>query len=145
MEQALAICGGMLPIAPATPYCLLANVEGDDHTLGLSLLELCAREAGWATRWLGAPTTAELLVSAIGDLKPAVVAVSASRFSRDSDAMADHAAKIARACKDTGSFLVFCGKGAWPRRPKYGNRLTSCGEFVTVLRLAAGDSESAPN
>ena len=145
LEQALAICGGMLPIPPATPYCLLANVEGDDHALGLSLLELSAREAGWATRWLGAATSTAILTNAIGDLRPAVVAVSASGFSDDAPAMAAHAAKISKASKDNGSLLAFGGNGAWPRRPSYGERLTSCGEFVAILRLAAGNAEPGPD
>jgi excisionase family DNA binding protein len=145
LEQTLAICGGMLPIPPATPYCLLANVEGDDHALGLSLLELSAREAGWATRWLGAPTSTAMLTTAIADLTPAVVAVSASSFSRDAPALAAHAAEISKACKQNGSLLAFGGKGAWPRRPKYGQRLISCGELVAVLRLAAGNSEPGPD
>ena len=143
LQQALSLCSAMLPIPPATPYCLLANVEGDDHTLGLSLLELSAREAGWATRWLGASVSTEALAATITDLRPAVVAVSASMFSRDAGAMAAHAAKIGKACKDSGSLLAFRGRGAWPKRPKYGQRLTSCGELNAVLRLTAGDTESA--
>ncbi len=137
LEQALTICGGMLPIPPASPYCLLANVEGDHHVLGLCLLELSARETGWATKWLGAPTPTAMLTSAIAELRPAVVAVSASSFSYDADVLAAHAAKISKACKDTGSLLAFGGKGAWPKRPSYGERLSSCGEFIAVLRQAA--------
>ena len=42
-----------LPVGERGPVCLLACAEGDDHTLGLSLAELCLREAGWATLWAG--------------------------------------------------------------------------------------------
>ena len=137
LEQALTICGGTLPAAPTSPCCMLATVEGDNHTLGLSLLELCAREAGWATRWLGAPTPTVELVTAIEEVKPAVVAVSASAYSDDARVLAGHVRKIGRACKRSGCGLLLGGKGAWPKRPAHGQRLATCVAFAEALPSSA--------
>jgi len=45
-QQALWACGASLPSPPEPPVCILASVEGDEHTLGLSLAKICLREAG---------------------------------------------------------------------------------------------------
>jgi methanogenic corrinoid protein MtbC1 len=55
------------------------TAAGDDHTLGLSLAELCLREAGWATRWVGRRAPIDQAVDYIGEGHARLVAVSASR------------------------------------------------------------------
>jgi excisionase family DNA binding protein len=139
LEQALAIVGAMLPTAPPWPSCLLAAVEGDDHTLGLSFIELCAREAGWATKWIGAQTPTAVLADAIKTLKPAVAAIFASSYSGDAGTLAGHTARIERACKDAGTLLVLGGKGAWPRRLTHGRRFNNCSEFTDTLEDFGND------
>jgi excisionase family DNA binding protein len=45
-----------IPSSAAGPRALLATAEGDNHTLGLSLAELCLRECGWNVVWTGRET-----------------------------------------------------------------------------------------
>ena len=134
VQQTLAVCVAAIPQPPLSPRCLLATVEGDAHTLGLSMIELCAREAGWATVWLGAPTATSMVLESIAILKPEVVAVSASAWSTDSDALRHHAQVIAQECKRYGAVLTLGGEGAWPDSSKKSHRLKSCEAFSAMLR-----------
>ncbi|MEL6188643.1 MAG: helix-turn-helix domain-containing protein, partial [Myxococcota bacterium] len=56
LARGLAFVTQSIGVAPRSPACVLVTVEGDDHTLGLSMVEVCAREAGWSTIWLGRST-----------------------------------------------------------------------------------------
>ena len=53
LGRALAQCASTIPGNPEK-RCVLATAPGDPHTLGLSLLEVCIREMGYGSRWLGA-------------------------------------------------------------------------------------------
>ena len=55
------------------------------HTLGLSLLELCLREAGWDSLWIGAPSPTEEVCHTILSQDVSMVAVSASQNIVDSE------------------------------------------------------------
>ncbi len=61
LSRALARISESLPLLPNAPTCLLACVESEGHTLGLSLSELCLRELGWASVWLGARSPIEAI------------------------------------------------------------------------------------
>jgi excisionase family DNA binding protein len=131
--EALGTCMGALPSPPSGPRCMLATAEGEDHTLGLSLAELCVREAGWASLWLGGATPTAILVEAIDEHRPEMVAVSASAWSSDGAALQQHCESIAIACRRAGARLVLGGRGAWPVSPAYGARVHDFAAFVPQL------------
>jgi hypothetical protein len=41
------------PTRPDAPRIPLAAAEGEDHLLGLALVDLVAREQGWRSSWSG--------------------------------------------------------------------------------------------
>ena len=122
LARALAAAGEALPLPRDAPRCLLACVEGDDHTLGLSLVELTLREAGWMPLWSGRATPAAELVKRLERRDLRLVALSASSYSRERRRLEREARRIAVACRTVGASLVLGGTGGWPeairrRRP----------------------------
>jgi len=132
-QQALWGCVAALPSPAGGPLCLLAALEGDGHTLGLSLADICLREANWASRWLGSPTPTLVLVEAVEHYRPRLVAMSASAYSRDVATLDRHHRTIAEACRRVGASLVLGGDGAWPQKPVIGHRVRTFEEFASVL------------
>ncbi|HVR21429.1 MAG TPA: helix-turn-helix domain-containing protein, partial [Polyangiaceae bacterium] len=98
IARALANVTDALPVGERGPVCLLACAEGDEHTLGLSLAELCLREAGWATLWAGRRTPIADLVGAVERGGIGMVALSASTVSADSHDVAEQLRRIETAC-----------------------------------------------
>ena len=125
-----------IPVAPQAPLALLAAVEGDDHVLGLSTVELCLREAGFRTRWAGRAAPLEEVVGFIqGDVVD-MLAVSASSASTDAKKLKRYALRVAEVCEAHEVKLLLGGSGAWPSAPRYGIRLCSFEELNAFL--AAG-------
>lgn len=114
LQRGLASVVDAIPADPDAPRCLLASVETDEHTLGLSLVELCLREAGWRSEWVGARTPIRTVTERVdrGDL--AMVALSASASVTDTAMLETVVAEAGRACADAGVQLVLGGAGAWP-------------------------------
>jgi methylmalonyl-CoA mutase cobalamin-binding subunit len=112
-----------MPLWPEAPVCLLACVEGDEHTLGLTMAELCLREAGFAAHWLGRSTPLDETLREVATGQLALVALSASAASQDRARLAVIAAEVARACTARGIQLLLGGSGAWPTEPPAGARL----------------------
>lgn len=133
LRRGLSACLATLPSANPERRCLLATVQDDQHTLGLSLAELCAAECGWRGLWLGSPTPTTELVEAIESFRPGLVAISASAWSSDADVLRAHFRWIAKACRAQGARLVLGGRGAWPEKPTYGARAGSFEEFAKLL------------
>jgi excisionase family DNA binding protein len=100
------------PVFPQAPIALLATAEGDDHTLGLSLVELCLREQGWRARWVGRFTPVAELVRAVSDVD--LVAVSASQSSNDARALGEQGRALVQACRRRQARVLLGGRGAWP-------------------------------
>jgi excisionase family DNA binding protein len=120
-----------LPSRPDAPRALLAAAEGDEHTLGLSLVELCLRELGWNTEWAGRLTPAEELARYLTEVErpPALLALSASSWSKNQARLAAQLARITRAARARGTEVVVGGSGAWPETPKDATR----GRDLSVL------------
>lgn len=118
-----------MPVDPEAPRCLLASPEHDDHTLGLSLAELCLREAGWRTEWAGARTPASMIAERVerGDLS--MVAMSASGVMTDEAALQRAVDETGAACRSAGVTLVLGGKGAWPESHPDAARFRDFGAF----------------
>lgn len=133
LTRALATLTQTLPSSSADPVCLLTCVEGDSHTLGLSLLQICLREAGWGTLWVGTATPVEELcaVAASGTIQ--MVALSASSASTDAGYLAQLCDAVGRACERAGTRMVTGGAGAWPENPPYGRRFRAFTPFAAYL------------
>lgn len=128
-----------IPTSDAAPRCLLATAQGDEHTLGLSLVELCLREAGWSSVWSGRSTPLEELAALARSGRLEMLALSASSASTNERRLRAEALKISEACREAGVSLVFGGNGAWPEEPPYGVRLrdfSALYRFATDLRAA---------
>lgn len=114
LARGLARIGEALPSRPGAPRALLACIEGDEHSLGLGLVELCLRELGWATLWAGARTPIAELERVIGTVEIDLIALSASSQSQEAAALARACSSLARACEARGIALAIGGNGAWP-------------------------------
>ncbi len=133
LARALARVGDALPIRLDGPRCLLACAGEDEHTLGLSLAELCLRELGWTPLWLGRCTPVEEVVRLVRGGRAAMVALSASALLGDEQALRAITGEVGAACKERGVGLLLGGAGAWPSPPSYGVRVTSFAAFHDYL------------
>ena len=140
LHRALARISEALPVAPGAPRCLLACAEGDRHALGLSLVELALREAGWTTLWAGQDTPAEELAAVARQGGAEMIAVSASAANVDSDRLRAQADVLGAACRSAGVELALGGSGAWPESPAHGRRFKTLAPFTARARdlLEAG-------
>ena len=118
----------------AAPTGMLMVAEADDHVLGLHLVELCMREAGWNVTWAGRKTPVHFACEFIAS-NPHVdlLAVSASEFSRDAASLADQASRLGQACEKRGIPLLLGGTGLWPEKPAYGLRLRTFDDLRSWL------------
>ena len=88
-----------LPLHAEPKACILAGVDHDSHCVGLSLAELCLREAGWNPRWLGQELDGEGVRAAMKASGPVAVFLDASSCARDVarlESLANQAANICR-------------------------------------------------
>jgi excisionase family DNA binding protein len=137
LSRALARIADALPTPPAAPRCMLACAEGDRHVLGLSLVEVALREAGWATLWSGQDTPAAELAEVARTRGAEMIAVSASAATVDADGLHRQAALVGEACERSGVVLVLGGAGAWPEPPPFGHRFHALAPFVALARATA--------
>lgn len=139
LHRALARISEALPLAPGAPRCLLACAEGDRHALGLSLVELALREAGWATLWAGQDTPADELAAVARERGAELFALSASSANQDEVGLRRQAVVMGEACAAAGIPLALGGQGAWPDPPPHGERFHDIAPFVDRARaIAAG-------
>ncbi|MBS1151369.1 MAG: binding domain protein, excisionase family [Myxococcaceae bacterium] len=129
LGRALALIAEAQPVRADAPRALLACAEGDEHTLGLSLTELCLRELGWVPLWLGGRTPTAQLVQTVQGGRAQLVALSASSHSSDARALTAIARKIGAVCRARAVPLVLGGSGAWPQQPAGAVRLRTFGEL----------------
>lgn len=133
LARGLARCAEELPVADDARSCLLITAPGEDHTLGLSLLEPCLREAGWNARWSGRRTPSDHVEKFLETGAVDMIAVSASEYSTDGPALARFADRLAALCERRGIALVVGGRGAWPASLRHGSRLHSFAELAPLL------------
>ena len=133
LQRGLALAAETIPLPAGAPRCLLATAEGDDHTLGLSLLELCLREHGWKSESLGRATRRTDVTERI---KHGVdmVALSASAMMVERRMLTQQVRVIGSACQRAGIALVLGGSGRWPDPPAFGTRLRSWTDFRQFMR-----------
>jgi excisionase family DNA binding protein len=133
LRRALLWCSQSMLVPQGAPTCLLAGAAGDDHTLGLSLVELCCREAGWRTRWAGRRAPTGDLVGWIEEGQVQLLALSASVASSDARVLEAQYRALALAAQAAGVELVLGGSGAWPEVLHHGRRMDDFGELHTYL------------
>lgn len=133
LARALARCAESIAPRVDAPRALLVTAAGDDHTLGLALVELVLRESGWIARFAGRRTPKSSIQQFVESGEVQLVAVSASRNSDDSVALADEASWYGSLCQSHGATLILGGSGAWPSTPEYGSRSTSLAELHRQL------------
>ena len=125
LSRAFSRCADSLERHSDAPVAAVMLAEADEHTLGLHLLELCLREAGWNVYWIGRKTPIHFACEFIVSHHVQLLAVSASEYSRDSASLADQAARLGHACRKRGIPLLLGGSGLWPEKPNYGHRMRS--------------------
>jgi excisionase family DNA binding protein len=143
LARALARLADSIPLPSLAPVALLTCAEGDDHTLGLSLVELVLHEAGWSTRWTGRRTPHVDVERLLREGEVGLLAVSASAASADAVWLRRQAEALGRCCRVQGTTLVLGGSGAWPARPRHGSLVRSLGE-LHLLAVSERERRSPP-
>jgi MerR family transcriptional regulator, light-induced transcriptional regulator len=123
LRRGLTMVTESMPSPPTAPVALLMTAEGEEHTMGLSLVELCAREAGWATRWAGSRTPFTELDRALSTDTPALLAVSASMFGHSEEALRGQCEALEAIAERHGVMLALGGQGPWPAAPRFAWRV----------------------
>lgn len=134
LARALALAAETLPVSVTANRCLLATAEGDDHTLGLSLAEICLREAGWRAEWAGNRTRPSDVCERVHAGKVKMVALSASAAMNDGRVLRTQVRVVGSACQRASIPLVLGGAGRWPDPPAFGTRLRGWSEFGAWIR-----------
>ena len=117
LSRALARCAEAIPIHSGGTRVLLATAEDEEHTLGLALVELVAREANATTLWAGEPTPTSALVKSMESGIADVLAISASSI-RDPKQLRKDAKRLIAAARPRGTRILFGGGGRWPEIPE---------------------------
>jgi MerR family transcriptional regulator, light-induced transcriptional regulator len=110
LRRAAAICAEDIPRSAKAPVAAVFTVEGERHTLGLSLAELVLAEAGWRVLWLGEGFPKEELKKLATGRKLQLIVVSASIASRPR-AVAPYQKALTAVARSIGTAVG--GKGAW--------------------------------
>lgn len=140
LARALARVVDSIPLPSVAPLCLLACVESEEHALGLALAELCLRELGWASLWLGRRTpTTELVDQLRLNQRIQMVGLSASEAS-DSSLLRHVDSVFGPACRDRNVALLLGGRGPWPEVPTYGFRVWELDDIEALQGQMLEDS-----
>jgi len=134
LRRALARVVDSFPVSPSAPSAMLMTVEGEDHTLGLSMAEVTLREAGFGTLWTGRRTPLDELASTMRQRGVALLGVSASSFSTDEEHLSQQMTLLEEICERAGSVLVLGGSGAWPDRASEARRVMSFRQLARVAQ-----------
>jgi excisionase family DNA binding protein len=120
--RTVARCAESLPPRPGAPRVLLATAEGEDHTLGLSLVELVVREWGWTALWAGRRTPLSEVTALVAGGGLDAVAVSAGPGCTAGDLSAQ-VERLAEICRAGEVHLAVGGTGPWPEDIPHGRRV----------------------
>ena len=130
-----------LPARAAAPRILLVTAEGEEHTLGLSLVELVVREWGWQVVWAGRRTPVAEVVAHVAGGTVDAVAVSASPVADPGELLAQ-TERLGAICRAGDVGLVLGGCGPWPEWIPYGARVKTFEELRGWLQLAEAERAS---
>ena len=113
LARALTQIKQALPVDTTGPRCLLVCAEGDLHTLGLSLAEVCILESGWRTLWGGARTPMSEVCHTVESGKVEMVVLAAST-TISSAQLTEQLHPLEATCKAHNVPLILGGGGTWP-------------------------------
>ncbi len=137
LRRALTQVAAGIPLPPEAPSCLLVTPPGEEHTLGLSIAELCLREQGWQSLWAGASVPARDMALRLARLPVGMVAAAASPGTASARGLGHWTLQVARACARKGIPLILGGAGAWPAPPPPGAvRVDGFTRFHEILAVA---------
>jgi excisionase family DNA binding protein len=131
LRRAAAACVSELYPGGDAPSAALLTVEGERHTLGLSLAELVFAEAGWRSIWIGEGPPAEELEALVRKFKPHLLSASASAASPPA-AIVRYQSNLMRSASTAQTPLVLAGSGGWRDSPP-ASRVVSFKELQTLL------------
>jgi MerR family transcriptional regulator, light-induced transcriptional regulator len=115
LRRAIARCVEELPRPDGGRRAALLSVEGERHTLGLSLAELVFAENGWKALWIGEGPPASELERLVDKYAPDILAVSASSASSPL-AVADYQRALMKIASRARVWLMLGGSGKWTQR-----------------------------
>jgi MerR family transcriptional regulator, light-induced transcriptional regulator len=133
LSRAVSRIGDSFPSTPNAPRCGLACAPLEKHTLGLRLAELCVREVGWTTRWLGANTPPEEIVRVVQEDQLDWLIIAGSEIC-DEISLASLAFQLESVCRLHSTQLVLGGNAKWPTQLAWGHRLTDYTELSLLLK-----------
>ena len=131
LRRAAAACAGDQHPGANAPSAVLLTVEGDRHTLGLSLAELVFAEAGWGLIWIGEGPPAEELDALLAKHKPKLLSASASAASPPA-IIVRYQSELVKSAANARTRLILAGSGAWRDAPAT-SRIESFKELHTLL------------
>lgn len=137
LARALAVLTETLAVPAEANRCLLATVEGEEHTLGLSVADVCLREAGWRSEWIGNRSRRIDICERVKAGRVQMVGLSASAAMNDSRVLRAQVRIVGSACQRAGVPLVLGGTGGWPDPPAFGTRVRSWHDFHVLLRSSS--------
>lgn len=100
------------------PIAILALADGEEHTLGLRLVELCLNSEGWNTIWAGLRTPTSELEFLIEMQTYQLLILSASSNYTSLNKLSRVAKRVSRQCSYFNLPLVLGGSALWPDMPK---------------------------
>jgi len=133
ISSSLIAAASNIEVSESAPTCLLATLTGERHCIGLFLTQVCLRASGYQTILAGADTPLSELIAATENLKPNILALSASRWSTDEGTLNRTYKQLASVCKNNSIELVIGGSGAWPNTVDYGHRCKSYEDLKAVV------------
>ncbi len=133
LARGVAAVVASLPVAERAPRALLLAAEGEQHTLGLSLVELCLTSAGWRCEWAGRNTPFADVRKLLASREVDLVALSAAASATDQAALAEQAERFGALAREHGVELLVGGRGRWPEQLSYGHRIKALSELRAVL------------
>ena len=138
LARAVARCAESLPPRPGAPRVLLATAEGEDHTLGLSLVELVVREWGWTALWAGRGTPLSEVMAHVAGGGLDAVAVSAGPGCAAAD-LAAQVEQLGEICRAGEVALAVGGTGPWPEDVPHGRRMRDFAGLREWMAEVEGD------
>jgi excisionase family DNA binding protein len=131
LRRGVALCAAEAASEPDARRAVLFTVEGERHTLGLTLAELVLAEAGWLSIWLGEGPPADELQFLVDKLKPNLLLVSASAVT-PSKTIARYQSALGQVAANNRVELGLVGSGAWSQDPAV-HRLVTFEDLRTLL------------
>jgi excisionase family DNA binding protein len=116
LRRGVALCAAEVTYELDTTRAVLFTVEGERHTLGLTLAELVLADACWQSIWLGEGPPSDELQLLVDKLKPDLLLVSASAVT-PSKTIARYQSVLGQVAADNRVALGLAGSGAWSQDP----------------------------